>query len=167
MAELTTQEKLQPALLDRLTDLRPEQILESREERVISDAGLRQAVLRDLHWLFNSTQLSEEIDEAVLPHVRSSVLNFGMPAMAGQSISTLDRFGLENVIKTAILSFESRILPHTLEVGLITSEDAQDHHNVLEFHITGELWAQPMPLELYLKTSLDLETGQVTLDDLG
>jgi type VI secretion system protein ImpF len=167
MAELTTQEKLQPALLDRLTDTRPEQSQESREERVISDSALKQAVLRDLQWLFNSTQLSSDDELTTLPHVSNSVLNFGMPAMAGQLISTLDRAGLEHMIKNAILNFESRILPNTLEVALLTSEDAQDHHNVLEFHIIGQLWAQPMPLELYLKTSLDLETGQVELDDLG
>lgn len=167
MAELTTQEKLQPALLDRLTDLRPEQLHESREERVISDAVLKQAVLRDLQWLLNSTPLTVDLGHSIPEHVATSVLNYGIPAMSGRLISSLDRAGLEHAIKSAILNFEPRILPETLDVALLTSEDVQDHHNVLEFYITGQLWAQPMPLELYLKTSLDLETGQVAVDDLS
>ena len=31
------------------------------------------------------------------------------------------------------------------------------------FIIEGLLWAQPVPLSVYLKTELDLETGTVTV----
>jgi type VI secretion system protein ImpF len=34
-------------------------------------------------------------------------------------------------------------------------------HNVIEFEIRGHLWAQPVPLEILLRTKLDLEAGQV------
>lgn len=166
MTELTTQERLQPALLDRLTDWHPEQVRESRDQRVISDAMLRQAVLRDLHWLFNSAALSAASECATHKHIDSSVLNFGVPTMAGQVISTMDRAGLASLIKNAILNFEPRILPESLEVALVTAEDAQDHHNIVEFHIAGQLWAQPMPLQLYVKTSLDVETGHVDIEAL-
>ena len=46
MAELTTSERLQPSLLDRLTDDHPEVAHESRERRVMSMRQLRAAVLR-------------------------------------------------------------------------------------------------------------------------
>ena len=48
MPELTPQERLQPALLDRLTDEQPDHAQEPRERRVMSKSRLRQAVLRDL-----------------------------------------------------------------------------------------------------------------------
>jgi type VI secretion system protein ImpF len=54
MAELTPQERLQPSLLDRLTDEEPDQLQESREKRVLSMSRLRDFVLRDLAWLFNA-----------------------------------------------------------------------------------------------------------------
>ena len=38
-------------------------------------------------------------------------------------------------------------------------------HNVIEFEIRGFLWAQPVPLELLLRTQLDLEVGQVLVKD--
>jgi len=54
---LPPQERLQPALLDRLTDDEPDKKLEPREMRVLSKRKLRESVLRDLAWLFNSTKL--------------------------------------------------------------------------------------------------------------
>jgi type VI secretion system protein ImpF len=46
MAELTARDRLQPSLLDRLTDLEPEAKLEARERRVLSMRALRQSVQR-------------------------------------------------------------------------------------------------------------------------
>jgi type VI secretion system protein ImpF len=37
------------------------------------------------------------------------------------------------------------------------------HHNVLSFEITGQLWGQPYPLELLLKTDMDLESGEIRI----
>ena len=48
MAELTPSERLQPCLLDRLTDDHPEEVKESRDQRVVSMRRYREAVLRDL-----------------------------------------------------------------------------------------------------------------------
>ena len=39
--------------------------------------------------------------------------------------------------------------------------EQMDRHAML-FVIEGKLWAQPLPLSLYLETELDLETGTVT-----
>jgi predicted component of type VI protein secretion system len=39
-------------------------------------------------------------------------------------------------------------------------------HNTLQFEIRCQFWSMPYPLELLLKTSLDLETGQVSLQNL-
>ena len=64
MAELTQQERLQPSLLDRLTDDEPEKKQESREKRVVSLRRLREGVLRDLAWLLNTSNLAvlEDLD---------------------------------------------------------------------------------------------------------
>src|ERR1700675_1163516 len=78
--ELAPQERLQPALLDRLTDDEPDKKVEGQDKRVLTKAQLRQAVLRDLVWLFNTTRLESSEDLSKTPNVRSSVLNFGLPA---------------------------------------------------------------------------------------
>src|SRR5262249_39227931 len=67
MADLILQERLQPALLDRLTDDEPEKLMESREQRVISLAKLRQCILRDLSWLLNAVRLDATQDLSDFP----------------------------------------------------------------------------------------------------
>ena len=116
MPELTPLERLQPALLDRLTDMEPEKRQESREQRVMSKARLRQAVLRDLAWLFNTTLLESSEELAGAPFVRGSVVNYGLPALAGRAANSMTAAEIEQAIRQAIVAFEPRILPSTLEV---------------------------------------------------
>ena len=162
----TPQEQLQPALLDRLTDDEPDKKLEPRQERVISKRRLREAVLRDLTWLFNTTRLDSAIDSSGLRYARSSVVNYGLPALSGRTASALEVTDLERAIRQAILDFEPRILPASLQVRALEVATLE-HHNVVGVEISGQLWAQPVPLELLVRTEIDLETGQVEIADLA
>lgn len=168
MAELATRERLQPALLDRLTDDNPENKQpEPREARVINRSRFRQGVLRDLAWLLNATRLARGDELSGLPYVEDSVVNFGLPALSGESAAALDVLNLEESIKQAIQRYEPRILPSTLEVHALVSESELNQHNVVSIEIRGSLWAHPIPLELLLRTDLDLETGEVHIRDMG
>ena len=168
MAEqLTPQERLQPALLDRLTDEEPDKTQELRENRVMSKSRLRQAVLRDLAWLFNSTRLERNADLQHVPYARRSVINFGLPAHAGSTASTLEIEDIERDIKQAILDYEPRILPESLDVKALVESSDLDRHNVISVQISGQLWAQPVPIELLVRTEIDLETGKVQIADLA
>ena len=82
MAELTLQERLQPSLLDRLTDDEPGNLKEAAERRVLTLNQLKASVLRDLAWLFNTTSLFDHGPAARMP-AGNSVLNYGLPALAG------------------------------------------------------------------------------------
>jgi len=166
MPELTPLERLQPALLDRLTDLEPDARQEAREQRVMSKARLRQAVLRDLAWLFNTTRLESSEDLAGAPLVRASVVNYGLPALSGRAANSMTAGEIEHAIREAIIAFEPRILPATLEVRALLRANQIDHHNVIGVEIRGQLWAQPMPLELLVRTEIDLETGSVEIADV-
>lgn len=158
--------RLQPALLDRLTDDKRSDRVEAEDHRVMSKAQLRQAVLRDLGALFNAVQpLGAAADS--YPMVSDSVLNFGLPPLSGQLASKLDVSVVENAIRQAIVRFEPRILPETLHVRALEATTVLDTHNVIEFEIRGHLWSQPVPLEILLRTQLDLEAGQVKVRDAG
>jgi type VI secretion system protein ImpF len=126
MAELTTQERLQPSLLDRLTDDEPGKAEESREKRVISANRLRECVTRDVSWILNCVNMCADEELAEYPEVARSVLNFGVPDLTGSALSGVD-------------------------VSVLQRQ--------LVFNIASEMWAQPIPLNLYLKTEVDLETG--------
>jgi type VI secretion system protein ImpF len=163
MVEVGARDTLQPALLDRLTDHDPTRKVEGREERVISRAQLRSCVLRDLSWLFNTTDLSAEMDLKTLPLVAQSTLNYGLAPLSGRLVSSLDLADIERILRDAIVRFEPRILAGTLSVRGVAPSEAMTHHNVISFEITGELWGQPYPLELLLKTDVDLESGEIRI----
>jgi type VI secretion system protein ImpF len=129
----------------------------------MSRTRLRQAVLRDLAWLLNATNIESEVSLASFPAVKSSVVNFGVEALSGRRVTEIDWQDLEIAIRDAIVAFEPRVLPGTIEVRGITAPSSMDHHNVLSFEIRGQLWSIPYPLELLLRSNLDLESGQVVL----
>lgn len=164
MAELTQKERLQPSLLDRLTDDEPKKRHESRDQRVLSIRKLRECVLRDLSWLLNSVNLSTMEDLTRYPDVARSVLNYGMPDLSGHTASGIEINGLERLLRQAIINFEPRLLSNTVRVKLKLS-DSHMNHNAMTFIIEGELWAQPVPLQMFMKTEIDLEMGSVSVSD--
>jgi type VI secretion system protein ImpF len=163
---MNPKDRLQPALLDRLTDHDPLSKVEADDSRAMSKSQIREAVLRDLAWLLNAVQPLGKT-AAAYPQVLDSVLNFGLPAMSGQLASRVDVSLLERTIKNAILRFEPRVMEDSLHVVALESESVLDTHNVIEFEIRGFMWAQPVPLELLLRTQVDLEAGQVEVREAG
>jgi type VI secretion system protein ImpF len=164
---MNLRDRLQPALLDRLTDLAPQSHVESEDARVMNKSQIRDAVLRDLSWLLNSVQPLGKTIATHHPQVADSVLNYGLPAMSGQLASRVDVSLLERTIKQAILRFEPRVMEDSLQVRALDASSVLDTHNVIEFEIHGFMWAQPVPLELLLRTQIDLEAGQVEVRDIG
>jgi type VI secretion system protein ImpF len=162
MAELLPSERLQPSLLDRLTDDAPEKRTESREERVLNLSQLRASVMRDIAWLLNTVQLSASQDLDSFPNVTHSTLNYGIPDLTGSSAAGRNVKELERAIRQAVLDFEPRILSDTVRVTVRLRPDEMNRH-ALVFLIEGDLWAQPVPLSVFLKTEVDLETGAVTV----
>lgn len=160
-----TADRLWPALLDRLTDLEPDRKKEPLEARIMSRKAYRDGVLRDLQWLLNATNLEASIDFSGHPDAHRSVVNFGLAALSGRIASNVDTAELEGAIRHAIVEFEPRILPESVEVKVSTAQKSLDVHNVLAVTIRGELWSVPYPLEILLRSDIDLETGQVVLHD--
>ncbi|MBV9725836.1 MAG: type VI secretion system baseplate subunit TssE [Gammaproteobacteria bacterium] len=167
MPDLPLQNRLQPALLDRLTDEEPLNPQEPREQRVISKSRLRQAVLRDLSWLLNANRLERRDEFRGAPFARRSVINFGLPAFSGRAASSVEPVDLERALAAAVRDFEPRILPNTLEVKAIVSDSQHEKHNIIGAEIRGLLWSQPVPLEMLVRTEIDLETGEVDIADVA
>ena len=168
MPELTPQERLQPALLDRLTDEEPDKQQEPREQRVMSKAPPapggaarpRLAVQRDAARSGPSIWASG-------PHARRSVINFGLPALSGRAATSLDVIELETRHPPGDRRLRAaHPARRRCEVTALVHANAFDHHNVIGVEIRGQLWAQPVPLELLVRTEIDLETGKVEIADL-
>jgi type VI secretion system protein ImpF len=162
MAEPTPIEKLQPSLLERLTDDEPTNPKESRIQRVISPQKYRAGVLRDLEWLLNShayprQEGAESFRLKDYPEVFRSVVNYGIPDLCGQITPHLER--LEEELTEAVQAFEPRIIPGSLVIR------GKVERNFVTFDVEGDLWALPLPEHLHVKTTVDLETGHTLLGD--
>jgi type VI secretion system protein ImpF len=160
MAELAPRERLQPSLLDRLTDDQPDQAVEARERRVMSVRSLREGVLRDLAWLLNTTNLSSVGERFRLPHLASSVLNYGLPDLSGASLAGMNTTDLERAIRQAIWDFEPRLIRSSVAVRALPTLDSITR---ITFEIEADMWAQPYPERLYIKTELDLDQAHISL----
>ncbi len=164
MSELNRSERLQPSLLDRLTDLAPEQRRETLDQQTLTMAQLRRAVLRDLGWLMNATNLATIDDIPPDSLVARSSLNFGIPGIAGTDAAEGRAAGLEQRVADAIRAFEPRIRADSLKVRarpFVRDEGLP----TLVLEISGELWAQPVPQQLFLETSIELETRLAVVVD--
>ncbi|MGS4946427.1 type VI secretion system baseplate subunit TssE [Meridianimarinicoccus sp. RP-17] len=163
MADRTITERLQPALLDRLTDLAPHSATEARDSRVIDLNRLRDIIRRDLSWLLNTNNLDTVIDAEMFPHAANSVLNYGVREVAGD-FSTEERAKrIHESIRAAIERFEPRIREGTVEIVERKSEEGR--RGTVVFDIAAEMWAQPYPIELYLRSEVDVTTGELRLEE--
>ncbi|WP_170775549.1 type VI secretion system baseplate subunit TssE [Ruegeria lacuscaerulensis] len=162
MAEKTLAERLQPSLLDRLTDNAPDQLKEGRDARVIDVGRLREIIQRDLSLLLNTTDQSDLIDEDIYPNAAKSVLNYGIRETSGAFSTLRQAQRIQRSISDAIEAFEPRIVKGSVSVDLRSEKGSGEMH--VEYDIRAVMWAQPMPLELYLRSRVDVTTGEVAIE---
>lgn len=164
LADITPKERLQPSLLDRLTDDEPDNRA-IRNPPVMSLHRLRESVLRDLEFLLNTTQLGATTDLDGLAGVERSTLNYGVPDLVGKT--RFDITQIERLLRRAILDFEPRLLKDSVRVqhlgGDTPGSKAGARPTVLSFSIEAELWAHPVPERLFLRTELDLDRGEIKI----
>lgn len=137
---------------------------ESGDRKAISMRRLREYVCRDLGALLNCASLDATVDLNAYPQVRASVLNYGMPSLAGRTAHSVDPLQTAARIEAAIRRFEPRLsaLRVTPEMG----EEGNETH-VLAFRIEAQLWGQPAPQQLVLRTRVDMDSGSVDVADAG
>lgn len=185
MADRRLAERLQPSLLDRLTDETPGTASEARDDRVIDKRELLTILRRDLGWLLNTTNLEQEtapdgrgsgvpldhhgrlvhLDPDAHPNVATSVLNYGVRPVSGTFATQRRAEEIRDAIEEAIDVFEPRVSKGSLHVVLRGAQNARD--TIITFDIRAEMWAQPYPENLYLRSEVDLTTGALTLESAG
>lgn len=158
-------ERLQPSLLDRLTDDDPTNAAESREARVIDIRRLRDIVQRDLSWLLNTNNGETWIDVARYPLASKSVVNYGVREVAGDFASKDRATVIRKSIAAAIENFEPRIRKGSTHVDIRTENVSRN--TIISFDIRADMWAEPIPIHLYLRSTVDVTTGEVSLERSG
>ena len=88
-----------------------------------------------------------------------SVINFGIRQLYGRLAPDVEE--IEKQLFDALVTFEPRINRHTLKVSV------QIERNILSIELTGELWVNPLPEKLFIKTELDLESSAFSTKEAG
>jgi len=130
-------------------------------KHMISMRRLRECVQRDLSWLLNTGNLAAVDDLTRYPLVARSVLNYGMPSLAGRMVTSVDTRITAKRLQEAITNYEPRL--SRVQVTPEVSKDSDEM--TMSFKIDAELWGQPVAQHLVLRTSIDVDTGDVRISD--
>ena len=137
---------------------------ESDDKRTLTRQALRAAVLRDLSLAVQrhrATDWPSTTSAIRMPRARCSTTDcLCCPASSRRS---LQRVSMEQALKNAILQFEPRILPAHSKLNSSWKARHSTPHNRIGLQIRGMLWAQPVPLELLLRSRIDLEEGRIEI----
>jgi type VI secretion system protein ImpF len=144
------------------------------EERgiVVNATVLREAVRRDIEALFNVERFESgaaltdlELQGfqtpqdmiSVFPHVRRSVINYGVPSFSGRSVSDFDLASLAKELREVIAVFEPRLKRDTIRVKV-----SQGDRTGMLIQVDAMLMLSPVPERLRLSTNIDLDNGRAT-----
>lgn len=150
------------SLLDRLMDDRPDLSSESQSEFLFDVARYKRAVARDLESLFNTraTHLAEESLESY-PHVRKSVLMFGISDLSSLSLlNPEDRLFLQENLRKTIECFEPR-----LANARVNLEISRDSHQVMRFRVDALLRVHPTRPPVSFDAMLQLSSNTYHVKD--
>ena len=134
-----------------------------RARQIITESMLRREVSRDLDALLNTVALDATVDMENAPHVRKSILNFGLSDLA---VRTIDENGVEEIhdeIRTAIVNYEPRIAADTLRIERDKEVDPVELK--IRFVISGELVCYPVHVPVEFVADI-VESGKIVVKRL-
>src|SRR4051812_49287833 len=110
MARTDNEIRIKPSILDRLLDFAPDITREPPTSRAKSLRELKQSVRRDLEWLLNTRNHSDEITMN-LEEVGKSMATYGLMDFTGQGVkSPGEQKKLVQSLEKAIRVFEPRLM---------------------------------------------------------
>jgi len=160
---ISLQDRFLPALLDHLTDDHPQEQAEGDASRAVSLRRLREAIVRDLSWLLNTSQLGTSVDLTLYPQVANSVLNYGMRSRTAHEICGIDPVALHHEMLLSLRRFEPRLVPESLELTVV--EDPQS--GMFQIRLEAEVWAYPQPLHMLMRTEVGGAAGAIRVVEIG
>jgi type VI secretion system protein ImpF len=150
-----------------LRDEAGERIIASRRttgRSPITENTLRKEVGRDLESLMNTISFESSEDLGSFDHVRKSILNYGLPDITHR---TIDEVGVGDVVqelKTALLQYEPRLMPQSIQVARDTSLSA--HELKVRFVVRADLCCEPVNVPVEFVADIELDSGKIQVDRL-
>jgi type VI secretion system protein ImpF len=134
-----------------------------RARQIINETMLRREVSRDLDVLLNTIALDTTVDMEHAPHVRKSILNFGLPDIALRTIDESSVDKIPDELRNAIANYEPRIAPGSLHI--VRDEAIDPAELKIRFLIRGELVCHPLHVPVEFVADI-VESGKIVINRL-
>lgn len=127
-----------------------------------NERALKDTVKRELAWLLNTTQFAATTDLTPYPEVVQSVLNYGVPDLAGRALNRRVILQRAREIRRAIQQFEPRIDSASLRVEPGTDDE---HSHQVTYVIEGDITSASRAFPAKFRTKIDAEIAAVEVHD--
>jgi len=127
----------------------------------VTELQLRDQLAQDLNSLLNTVNLAAAFDLSRHDHVRTSILNYGIPEISTRTIDENRTSDILTEIETALLTFEPRLIPKTIKVARDQSIDP-DSLNV-RFLVSGEMACDPVAVAVEFVADIDVNSGKLKI----
>jgi type VI secretion system protein ImpF len=134
-----------------------------RPRQAITEALLRREVSRDLEILLNAISMESSIDMSDTPHVRRSILNFGLADVSSRTIDGADIKKIPDEIRTAVMNFEPRLASASLQIQRDTGVDAAELK--VRFIVRADLICHPVQVPVEFIADI-IESGKIVVNRL-
>lgn len=127
----------------------------------ISEQTLLSEVRRDLQALLNTVNLHSTQDLSDFPEVQTSILNFGLPDLSVHVVDTIRIERLADDIRQALIRFEPRMDPRTLQV---TRDDSVESDTFkVRFVIKADIRCDPVRIGSEFIADVDPAFGRIKI----
>lgn len=125
----------------------------------VTEIQLRAQLSRDLNMLLNTVNLDSAFELAEFPQVRESILNYGIPEISDRTIDENRTSDIVDEIKTALLSFEPRLMSQSIKVRRDETIDADSLR--IRFLVTGDMTCDPVAVAVEFTADLEIDSGKL------
>lgn len=136
-----------------------EAISRTAQRAPITESVLRHEVMRDLEALMNCVSIDSTMDLADFPAAKRSILNFGFPDLARQTIDDLEATGLEAEIKNVLCTYEPRLAAASLRIARDRRVDPIELR--IRYIVHADLLCEPLNVPMEFVADVEVTTGKI------
>ena len=127
----------------------------------VSEHTLISEVRRDLQALLNTVNLNSTQDLSDFPEVENSIVNYGLPDLSVHVVDTIRIERLADDIRQALIRFEPRMDPRTLQV--VRDDNIESDTFKVRFLIKAEIRCDPIRIGSEFIADVDPSFGRIKI----
>lgn len=131
----------------------------------IDEEMLRQHLRQDLQVLLNTVNLASAVPLDDAPHVRRSIVNYGLVDLSDRGEAALASEEVIRCVRETLIAYEPRLLPGSLDIAVMSQPDHVTR--CLRLQISAELQSDPVDFSLEVEAELETGAGKLHLARLA